>query len=214
MIPIPCCHFSPVPFRSLSRSGLSEAAQVSDEDEDDADRRYPRRRRVAPLEYWRGEKFVYGRRQSGAAAVPIIKEVLRMPPAEVQRLGSTAARGRSVSKKPIKKKGKKKDDSDEDSDEEGGSKRRRKSKYRDQSPEVPEETGWDKETSEHGVVWDYVKKQEVERRALFGFLPAMPCFFSWWRRRRRRAERFHPNLFADQPTCPLFLTCLLPTPSL
>jgi centromere protein C len=42
--------------------------------------RKSRRERFAPLEYWRGEKVVYGRTESsGPILVPTIKEIRRIP---------------------------------------------------------------------------------------------------------------------------------------
>jgi centromere protein C len=185
---------------------MSDASDGSSEDE--TARRYPSRRRVAPLEYWRGEKFVYGRRESGRAVVPIVKEVLRMPKEEVKRLGSAAARGRSVSKKPTKKereaaerkkkKGKSKargSDSESGSGEDGEEDER--------GGGVPVEAGWDKDTLEHGVVWVYVKKQEIERREQLFFSSVFDCFSI--------CRISHSSLLLSSSSAPLLIGIAFPS---
>ncbi|KAL7414845.1 Mif2/CENP-C like-domain-containing protein [Mrakia frigida] len=132
-------------------------ADMSDESDDGSGSRRSKRKRFEPLEYWRGEKFVYGRRESGRGVVPIVKEVLRLPKEEVRRLGDAAGpRGRSMSVKPKLPKKPKREHNEDDSGSEGG---------RDDG--VPPEFGWDADTVEHGVVMDYASKTEIERRIAF-----------------------------------------------
>ena len=51
--------------------------------------------RYAPLDWWRCEKVVYGRRESGQQFVPTIKEIRRLPKEEVQPLGAKHKRKRA-----------------------------------------------------------------------------------------------------------------------
>lgn len=131
--------------------GLSELSSDS-EDEDAGASRRSRRKRCAPLEYWRGEKFIYGRRESGRPVVPIIKEVLRIPKEEPAPL-SKSRRGRTASVKPKAKKPKREQWNSDEEDQE----------HQPMSVDPPE-LGWDQDTQEHGIVWDYAGKQEIERR--------------------------------------------------
>lgn len=54
--------------------------------------------RYAPLDWWRCEKVVYGRREAGEQLVPTIKEIRRIPKEETKPLGAKHRRKRS--KKP------------------------------------------------------------------------------------------------------------------
>lgn len=133
---------------------------MSDSSDDGSGARRSRRKRFEPLEYWRGEKLVYGRRQSGQAFVPIVKEVLRLPKEKVRSLGSAAPhRARSASVKAKTKRAKREDDSGSEGGRDDG---------------VPPEFGWDANTVEHGVVMDYASKTEIERREF----PAPIAFLS------------------------------------
>lgn len=114
------------------------------------------REHYKPLEYWRGEKLVYGRSQSsgnGLVLVPPIREIVRIPREEPEPLGKrkrAPTRGRS------------------------------KSKVAEEEVEVrivhvpkenPEE-GWDDDTETQCVVLDFPTAEEVARRTL------CPCFTS------------------------------------
>ncbi|KAI0080507.1 hypothetical protein K474DRAFT_1657637 [Panus rudis PR-1116 ss-1] len=97
------------------------------------------RKRYAPLEWWRLEKVVYGRPDSGPNLVPHIKEIRRVPKEEPMPLG---AKRRS---------------------------RRGKSRSRTVEPgndSNPEE-GWDDDTNEHGLVWNIEKDVEEEKHVAF-----------------------------------------------
>ncbi|KAG0701742.1 Mif2/CENP-C like-domain-containing protein [Suillus ampliporus] len=101
--------------------------------------RRSRRHRYKPLEYWRQEKVVYGRNNSGLTLVPQIKEIIRIPQEPPQPLGKA------------------------------GKKRKRTGSERAKSilePFNPEE-GWDDETAEAGVVIDFVTEEPVSRRIVY-----------------------------------------------
>ncbi|EPQ57776.1 hypothetical protein GLOTRDRAFT_136648 [Gloeophyllum trabeum ATCC 11539] len=123
-------------------------SQDSDNGEHPGVRR-SRRVRYGPLEWWRLEKVVYGRRDSGVTYVPHIKEIIRLPKEPVQPLGKAGRKGRKKTRE--------------------GS----RAKTGTAEPEVevvpapnPEE-GWDDQTEPKGIILDYVTKQEVERRIAF-----------------------------------------------
>lgn len=99
--------------------------------------------RYKPLEWWRCEKVVYGRRETGTSMIPVIKDIIRIPKEAPQPLASK--------NKPR-------------------SKRRSRSKtVQDEDQEAlvfnPEE-GWDDQTDPHGVVLDFHGGQEVQRSML------------------------------------------------
>ncbi|KAG2146205.1 Mif2/CENP-C like-domain-containing protein [Suillus clintonianus] len=101
--------------------------------------RRSRRHRYKPLEYWRSEKVVYGRNDSGLILVPQIKEIIRIPQEPPKPLGKA------------------------------GKKRKRTGSERAKSilePVDPEE-GWDDDTQESGVVIDYATEEPVLRRIVF-----------------------------------------------
>lgn len=64
--------------------------------------RRSKRHRYAPLDWWRNEKVVYGRSNSGNSLVPTIREIRRLPQEPPKPLGknkrkrSTAPRGKST----------------------------------------------------------------------------------------------------------------------
>ncbi|KAF9227596.1 hypothetical protein BS17DRAFT_764046 [Gyrodon lividus] len=99
-----------------------------------------RRHRYKPLEWWRQEKVVYGRRESGLALVPQIKEIIRIPQEPPEPLGKVGRRKR-------------------------GAGIRGKSKGRD-TPFNPEE-GWDDKTPTNATIIDYATQEEVSRRVAF-----------------------------------------------
>lgn len=99
------------------------------------------RTRYAPLDWWRCEKVVYGRRESGLCLVPTIKEIHRLPKEEVVPLGKN--------KRTRRYRGKSKTQSVEPME--------------DPSLYNPEE-GWDDDTIEEGVVLDYERDEEVQKR--------------------------------------------------
>ncbi len=107
--------------------------------EDDLGLRRGKRMRYKPLDWWRLEKVVYGRRDSGQCLVPTIKEIHRLPKEETQPLGAKHRR-----------------------------KKRATSKSATAEPEAdytfnPEE-GWDEDTASDGIVIDFDTKEEVTRR--------------------------------------------------
>jgi centromere protein C len=99
-----------------------------------------RRHRYKPLEWWRQEKVVYGRRESGLTLVPQIKEIVRIPHEPVKPLGKAGKRKRGVVF-------------------------RGKSQGRETSFN-PEE-GWDENTPTNATVIDYDTQEEVSRRVAF-----------------------------------------------
>ncbi|THH12011.1 hypothetical protein EW145_g281 [Phellinidium pouzarii] len=107
------------------------------------------RTRYKPLDWWRCEKVVYGRRESGVSMVPVIKDIIRLPKEIAQPL-TTVKRARS-------------------------SKPRSRSKPKDNGEDMQEtemvvfnpEDGWDDQTDPHGIVLDYQTGQEVQRRLAF-----------------------------------------------
>lgn len=112
--------------------------------------RRSQRERFSPLEWWRNEKFVYGRSpdpDEGPLLVPLIKAIERPPKPDPIPLGAARHRGK---KRGVKVK---KEDPDELVDGEGvfG------------GPRTAED-GLDDETEELGVVLDYATQREVERR--------------------------------------------------
>ncbi|KAI5116067.1 hypothetical protein M0805_005580 [Coniferiporia weirii] len=109
------------------------------------------RTRYKPLEWWRCEKVVYGRRDSGVSMVPVIKDIIRLPkeiPEPLAHSGRRSSKPRSRSK-PY-------GDAEENEEGEGG----------EMIAFNPEE-GWDDLMDPHGVVLDYQTGQEVQRRLAF-----------------------------------------------
>lgn len=97
------------------------------------------RHRLEPLEYWRNERVVYKRRQSGIAiedVVRIPKERIPMPHDHRKKGGAGTAnnRGRSASRD------------------------------KSEAPQLPEETGVDDATDPDGLVWSWEGDAEVSRR--------------------------------------------------
>ncbi|KAI0277716.1 Mif2/CENP-C like-domain-containing protein [Russula aff. rugulosa BPL654] len=102
-----------------------------------------KRLRYEPLEWWRCEKVVYGRRDpSKKTYVPTIKEIVRIPKDEPKPLGIAAHKTkRSTS-------------------------HRRKTTEEPSTVHNPEE-GWDDKTPTNGVVIDWFTGNEVSRRLAF-----------------------------------------------
>ncbi|KAG8708256.1 hypothetical protein FRC11_006615, partial [Ceratobasidium sp. 423] len=118
--------------------------------------RRSQRERFSPLEWWRGEKFVYGRSpdpEEGPLLVPLIKAIERPPkPPTV-----------ALSKKGGKKGGKRvkvKKEEGEDGEVFGG-------EGGVFGAPRTQEDGMDDETEELGIVMDYATGREVERRIAF-----------------------------------------------
>lgn len=103
------------------------------------------RRKIEPLEYWRNERIVYARRDSGPQPHYGIKDVLRP---EKPRTKSLVSKKRSASATARSKSVK-----EEDEDAIGGN-----------------FEGWDDATDPEGLVWDYVKHEETRRSAFSSFL--------------------------------------------
>lgn len=115
---------------------------TGDDDPEARGLRRSRRTRFSPLEWWRLEKVVYGRRTSGVGSVvPVIKEIIRRPEPAAEPLSKKHHR-RARSKPPSSKSG--------------------KGKEREQTPE--DEQGLDDETDPNGEVRDYVSGGLVKRR--------------------------------------------------
>ncbi|KAL4067832.1 Mif2/CENP-C like-domain-containing protein [Scleroderma yunnanense] len=100
-----------------------------------------RRHRYKPLEWWRQEKVVYGRRESGLTLVPQIKEIIRIPKEPPTLLGKAGKRKR-------------------------GSSVRAKSKIREVASPINPEEGWDDNTPAEGIVLDFLTQEPVRRRVI------------------------------------------------
>ncbi|KAH9952029.1 Mif2/CENP-C like-domain-containing protein [Amylocystis lapponica] len=105
-------------------------------------RRRGTRKRIPPLEWWRLEKYVYGRRESGSSLVPNIKYIRRLPKEEPQPLGGKRKR------RPPRSKSKTVD-------------------AEDANLVFNPEEGWDDDTLESGYVIDYDNDEEVQKRLAF-----------------------------------------------
>jgi centromere protein C len=111
-------------------------------DEDTDGLRRSKRVRYEPLEWWRCEKVVYGRRKSGGRqVVPVIKEIIRIPKEEHLPLSKKRS-----SRKPRSRKQERRLEDDDEDDE-----------------DREHETDWDVDTSSRGVVLDFPTNDEVER---------------------------------------------------
>lgn len=118
-----------------------------DDDEEATSLRRSKRRHYPPLEYWRQERVVWGRRENGRSAVPVIKEIITIPKPDTEPLGTK--RRKRGTRKP-------------------------RSKSTPSSPPIREEVriievdnpelGWDDATPSTGVIIDWTSKEEVERR--------------------------------------------------
>ncbi|KAH9966569.1 Mif2/CENP-C like-domain-containing protein [Russula dissimulans] len=99
-----------------------------------------KRVRYEPLEWWRCEKVIYGRRDPGKASyVPMIKEIVRIPKDTPKPLGQ--AHKRSITY-------------------------RKRTTEEPSTVHDPEE-GWDEKTPTNGVVIDWFTGSEVSRRLAF-----------------------------------------------
>lgn len=100
--------------------------------------------RYAPLDWWRCEKVVYGRRESGQQLVPTIKEIRRIPKEESEPLGAKHRRKRTF-----------------------------RSKSKTAEPEglvYNPEDGWDDETEPRGIILEYPSGKEIEKRGILIWL--------------------------------------------
>ena len=111
--------------------------------------RRSQREHYRPLEYWRGEKLVYGRTaHSGPILVPQIKEIIRIPKEASVPLGTTKRKR-------------------------GSTRARSQSKAIDAVepvippalPVVDPEEGWDDNTEAKCTVIHFTSKEEVDRRS-------------------------------------------------
>ena len=97
-----------------------------------------KRLRYEPLEWWRCEKVVYGRRDSGKITfVPTIKEIVRIPKDTPKPLGAAHKARRGTS---------------------------RRKKTEELSTVYNPEEGWDDKTATNGTVIDWFTGNEVSRR--------------------------------------------------
>ncbi|EJU05158.1 hypothetical protein DACRYDRAFT_74294 [Dacryopinax primogenitus] len=157
---------------SSPERGISEVIDVHGGDGeghffDSEGRRRNARVRYAPLEYWRNEKVVYGRRQSGVAVVPVIKQIIKVAPDPVRPVG-TAHRTHPWKKRKASTDNEEDEEENEDEDEDNEREHKRaRSEQRGYVEEDPPEKGWDSKTDPLGVVMEYVTKTEVERRVAF-----------------------------------------------
>lgn len=69
-----------LPLKVYEKGGLHEIR-----DENGIVVRRSSRMRYQPLEYWRNERVVFGRRESGPFPVPVIKDIIRVPKAAEKR---------------------------------------------------------------------------------------------------------------------------------
>lgn len=114
--------------------------------------RRSRREHIAPLDFWRGERVVYGRPDfsqvdpAKVLPIPQIREIIRIPKEPAQPLGKRKRghphRGRSKTAEP----------------------RPPNSKGRGTPASANLEEGWDDDTPSNAKVLDYRTGQEVERR--------------------------------------------------
>ena len=106
--------------------------------------RRSQREHYRPLEYWRGEKLVYGRTShSGPILVPQIKEIIRIPKEVAVPLGTKRKRGSTRARSQSKA-------------VEGV--------IPPALPVVDPEEGWDDNTDPKCTVIHFTSKEEVERR--------------------------------------------------
>ncbi|KAI0256597.1 Mif2/CENP-C like-domain-containing protein [Lactifluus subvellereus] len=109
--------------------------------ENTAGLRRGKRLRYEPLEWWRCEKVVYGRRDPGKRTyVPTIKEIVRIPKEPPKPLGATHKGKRSTAPR---------------------------SKTEETVTAGNPEEGWDDKTATNGVVIDWFTGNEVSRRLAF-----------------------------------------------
>ncbi|KAI0306664.1 Mif2/CENP-C like-domain-containing protein [Multifurca ochricompacta] len=100
-----------------------------------------KRLRYEPLEWWRCEKVVYGRRDQGKVSyVPTIKEIVRIPKDTPKSLGAAHKNKRSTAPR---------------------------SKTEEVITDFNPEEGWDDKTPTNGVVIDWFTGNEVSRRLAY-----------------------------------------------
>jgi centromere protein C len=124
-----------------------------------------KRLRYEPLEWWRCEKVVYGRRDPGKVTyVPTIKEIVRIPKDLPKPLGGTHK----------------------------GKRRGTRGKTEETVSVVNPEDGWDDKTATNGVVIDWFTGNEVSRRTL-NISVVMGLTFSSWICRSRLSRSYGPT---------------------
>jgi centromere protein C len=142
--------------KAIEAKANKDINQEPDSDEDSVDDqglRRGRRKRYAPLEWWRLERVEYGRGKELAE----IKRIVRLPKEPTRTLGAKK-RGLSSSQKPRSRSGRGGTAGagdggvDEDLLEEA--------ERRTYNPEE----GWDANTRPDGVVVDFVTQEEIDRR--------------------------------------------------
>ncbi|KAI0748437.1 Mif2/CENP-C like-domain-containing protein [Daedaleopsis nitida] len=127
--------------RGRPRAKREVLREASPDDPNTDGLRRSKRRRYSPLAWWRLEKVVYGRRESGKSLVPSIKEIHRIPQVKPEPLGARKRKGQN------------------------------RKKSRTVEPEAQQvlvydpEEGWDDETDPHCKVFQDGK--EVDRRIAF-----------------------------------------------
>lgn len=115
-----------------------------------------KRLRYEPLEWWRCEKVVYGRRDPGKLSyVPTIKEIVRIPKDPPKPFGAAHKGKRSTAPR---------------------------SKTEETVTVDNPEEGWDEKTPTNGVVIDWFTGNEVSRRTLSISVVMRHAFSNWVRR--------------------------------
>jgi len=148
-------------------TGYLRVRKDDDEEETEAGGlRRGKRTRYAPLEWWRCEKIVYGRRESGVSFVPTIKAIVRIPKEPPKPLGVHARRHWRKPKSNSKG-------------------------VEDAVMVYNPEEGWDENTESFGIVRDWLTGEEVQRRAFCARQRVSSCVcvltrcLQVWRSRRR-----------------------------
>lgn len=126
---------------------------INEDDDDATSLRRSKRRHYPPLEYWRQERVVWGRRENGRSAVPVIKEIITIPKPDAEPLG--AKKRKRGTRKPRSK-----------STPSSPPPVRVREEIRIIEVENPE-LGWDDATPSTGVIVDWTSKEEVERRVAY-----------------------------------------------
>ena len=108
--------------------------------------RRSKREHYKPLEYWRGEKLVYGRtNHSASILVPQVKEIIRIPKEASVPLGSKRKRGSTRARSQSKVE-------------------RVEGVIPPALPVLDPEEGWDDDTEAKCTVIHFTSQEEVERR--------------------------------------------------
>ncbi|KAF8495308.1 Mif2/CENP-C like-domain-containing protein [Gautieria morchelliformis] len=142
------------PSRKVQPKRTKKKPRISMYDTLDEDGlRRSKRRHYPPLEYWRQEKVVWGRRENGRSVVPVIKEIIKIPKPDPEPLRAQK-RKRAGTRAP----------------------RSKSRTFTSPNPSVEPvgvlavdnpEIGWDDDTHSNGIILDWYSKTEVERRVAY-----------------------------------------------